>query len=170
MSKLQNLFIIFILSLFCVYNLYSADCKNLVSDLKTSSQEEGIQVGLIIDSHDSTASDYCNIITLPSGGSYTAYDVLLKAKITLLLHPSFDERPKILILSMMGKAPDKTSAGNRSWAFFTASISGSTVTWSLAEMGVDETKISDGALIGFSRTAWRQSQDSFQAIAKPRVN
>jgi len=149
--------------------------KQVIDRLKSSSTQDGIKVGLIIDPHksDSINDVYAAIITLPAGSNYTAYDVLLKSGISMVKHPQFKTPPKVLILSLMGIPPDTTSDGNRTWTFFVLENS----KWILPKKpddeilaSVSEAPVSDGSIIGFSRTTWvRINQNEFKPKYEPRI-
>ncbi len=147
-----------------------------INTLKSASTQDGIQVGIIIDPHkpDSVNEIYAKIITLPEGSDYTAYKALLKSGITLVKHPKFNNPPKVLILSLMGITADSTTDGTRTWTFFT--LEHSTSKWILPKKtenelaSVAEAPVSDGDIIGFSRTAWiKVNKEDYTPKDEPRI-
>jgi hypothetical protein len=142
--------------------------QEMLARLKTASKMDGVQVGMIVDAHSSAAEvPYTEIVTLPAG-AHTAYEVLQKSKVTKVYHPQYKEPPMVMVLSLMGQAPDRTARdGRRSWAFFVGTA-GNTK-WTLSNKGIAEAPVSDGSLIGFSRTAWVQEGGVYGAKEEPRL-
>ncbi len=143
---------------------------DLLEALQRAGNQKGIQVGLIINAHKSDSSaPYAELVTLP-GGEGTAYDALQGATISKRYHPQYKTPPMVMVLSLMGEAPDRTSDGQRSWAFFLGQIDGGNVKWTLSDKGVAQAPVGDGSLIGFSRTAWIKKGVTFQAKDEPRIS
>jgi len=141
--------------------------REVIHKLASASNLKGIQVGIVVDTHESRSSlPYAEIVTLRDGDN-TAYDALQKSRITRKYEAAYKEPPMVMIKSMLGKGPDKTSDGRRSWAFFISSKD--TGEWILSEKGIAQTSVYDGALIGFSRTAWVGSGGSYRVKAEPRL-
>jgi hypothetical protein len=140
--------------------------REVVQALEKADKTSGVQVGLVVNAHDGTgaSSVYAEVITLKPG-THTAYDALEKSSVTKVYHPQYNEPPDVFVLSLMGKQSDKTSDGKRTWAFFVASKGKSE--WVLSKEGVARTPVSDGSLIGFSRTAWSQKGESYKTLEDP---
>ena len=148
----------------------------VIDQLKSASTQNGIQVGIIIDPHksDSINEIYAAIVTLSEGSNYTAYDALLKSGFTMVKHPKFKTPPKVMILSLMGITADRTTDGPRPWTLFT--LDKSTSKWVLPKKtenelaSVAEAPVSDGAIIGFSRTAWvKVNNEDYTPKDTPRI-
>ena len=146
--------------------------EELIKTLPSVAKQDGIQVGLIVDSH-SEKEIYAEIITLPEDSKHRAYDVIQKSKVTKHYHPQYTDPDKgplgAGILSLDGKSPD-TQDGDRKWIFFTSKFSNGILKWIIAQKGISYIQVSDGDIIGFSRTAWvKVSSENYTPKHEPRI-
>lgn len=141
--------------------------EEMLKKLPEAAKAAGLQVGMIVDAHEKGVPLVAKIVTL-SAGKNTAYDALENSGVTRVYHPQYSEPPKVLVIGLAGEGADRTEDGDRSWAFFVASKSGAE--WKLANLGIGEMTVSDGSVIGFSRTAWVKKGDSYTAKDEPRTS
>ncbi len=162
----KSLLVTLLLNLFSL-SLSAQDVSSfqeLLNQLSNASQTQGLQIGIEVDPHaSSTTKPHFTVVTINNAQNNTAYHALERSNITVVYHPQYDEFPNLMIISMMGYGRDKTSTGARQWAFFT--YNKSTNKWVVSDKGVGEKRLSDGDIIGFSRTAW---DASYNPIDNPR--
>jgi hypothetical protein len=140
--------------------------EELFKTLEAASKKTGVQVGLIVDPHNTSNPEkiFAEIITLPKGEEYTAQDVLDNSQVDKHYETrKYPGNMGKLLHCLMGAEPTIPNIQNEMekmeksilWYFFTYNRSNGT--WILPMQGISNTPVSDGDLIGFSLTKVKNS-------------